>query len=479
MRARVQAVGGRRAGPSRPGFTLPEILVVVLIVGIVTVLTIGVIYPTFSHRQVSEAGRILQGSLVGARDDAIHLNRASGIRLLPDPAFPINYINGQVNPYAILAFNRIVPIQAAPDYSEGMVSVFPGKTYPAAVTNAAGVGPALPTLILEAAPVAPNGSPNPPTSWMWNIRVGDRVQLNGAGAWYTVIGPLVVPAGGATVIDCATNKPIFVGNSEMFVNTGAPGCPSAYQPGGVPTEYLVLVDGVDDNRNGWIDEGWDGVDNNGDGQVDEPAEWVETEAWQGAAARGLASVPYVVKRRPMPSAAAREVALPSHMVIDATTVMMTRERSRLPVNPYTGYVDVVINPDGTVVPQTIYSTPASVGMDGAFYHFWLADRADLADVALTPPPPGSPPGTPPGPPPVPIEAGQLLHYLPIAKPAGADASYALPTLKGGYALLTLFSRSGQITVTETPAFDDPIAAAAAGRAYNSNLPFLAPMQGAR
>ena len=37
----------------------------------------------------SEAARILQGALVGARDAAIHNNTPSGIRLLPDPAFPI------------------------------------------------------------------------------------------------------------------------------------------------------------------------------------------------------------------------------------------------------------------------------------------------------------------------------------------------------------------------------------------------------
>ena len=135
------------------------------------------------------------------------------------------------------------------------------------------------------------------------------------------------------------------------------------------------------------------------------------------------------------------------------------------MNPYTGYADIMIAPDGTVVPQTIYSTPASVGMDGAFYHFWLADRQDLADVVVAA---GAP---------VPIEGGQFLHYLPIARPAGADASYSLPTLKGGYALLTLFARSGQLIATDAPAFDDPIAAAQQGRAYNINLPFIAPQQG--
>ena len=54
--------------------------------------------------------------------------------------------------------------------------------------------------------------------------------------------------------------------------------PIIYHP-----EFLLLVNGVDDNANGWIDEGWDGVDNNGDGQVDELAEW-ESELWTGAAA---------------------------------------------------------------------------------------------------------------------------------------------------------------------------------------------------
>ena len=43
-------------------------------------------------------------------------------------------------------------------------------------------------------------------------------------------------------------------------------------------EFLFLVNGQDDNNNGWTDEGWDGLDNNGDGHVDELAEW-ESELW--------------------------------------------------------------------------------------------------------------------------------------------------------------------------------------------------------
>ena len=43
--------------------------------------------PARRHQILSEAARLLQASLVGARDAAIHANAPRGIRLLPDPAF--------------------------------------------------------------------------------------------------------------------------------------------------------------------------------------------------------------------------------------------------------------------------------------------------------------------------------------------------------------------------------------------------------
>ena len=58
-----------------------------------------------------------------ARDSALHNGTPSGIRLLPDPAFPLIYLaNGQIDPTQPLAANRIIPIEAAPEYSEGMLS---------------------------------------------------------------------------------------------------------------------------------------------------------------------------------------------------------------------------------------------------------------------------------------------------------------------------------------------------------------------
>ena len=50
---------------------------------------------------------------------------------------------------------------------------------------------------------------NPPTSWYWNIRIGDKIQINNTGISYTVVGPMTV----------------F--NPELFVNVGVPGTHTA------------------------------------------------------------------------------------------------------------------------------------------------------------------------------------------------------------------------------------------------------------
>ena len=90
----VTTTAHRPAHPAdarRSGFTLIELLVVILIILLVSAVTLPSIISAMSHRQVSEAARILQAALVGARDSAIHNNAISGIRLLPDPT--INGIN--------------------------------------------------------------------------------------------------------------------------------------------------------------------------------------------------------------------------------------------------------------------------------------------------------------------------------------------------------------------------------------------------
>src|SRR5208282_23580 len=169
-----------RSADARPGFTLIELLVVMLIVLLVSAVTLPAIISAISHRQASEAARILQGALVGARDSAIHNNAPSGIRLLPDPT--INGIdgNGNVNVNLPLAMNRMIPLESAPDYDEGMISIIqdvvapPGFTpaYPYPSTTNPVTFQTISTLMVEECPVnTTTFTPNEPTSWFWNIRI--------------------------------------------------------------------------------------------------------------------------------------------------------------------------------------------------------------------------------------------------------------------------------------------------------------------
>ncbi|MGC8641511.1 MAG: pilus assembly FimT family protein [Isosphaeraceae bacterium] len=512
---------GQHPRRGRRGFTLIELLVVITIILLVSAVALPSIISAFSHRQVSEAARILQGALVGARDSAIKNNSPSGIRLLPDPTLNgVNPATGTVQPNMPLAMNRIVPLDSAPDYSEGKVSVIKDVTGYSPFTNAPGTMwnfpypyPSLPNpfgtgtvnvLMVEECPIDPSTFIlNEPTSWYWNIRVGDKIRIGDAGQFYTVIGPMTQQ------------------NPELFVNVGPPGSTAnllsrAYvnpqNAGPFPVEYLFVVNGLDDDNNGFVDNEWDGVDNDQNGVIDDFPEWTEAEQWAGVLSgfmkpqwtgvllgstiilpngtpptSGVLNQPYTITRRPVLSSGARETALPTNVVIDATTwaappgVTQTvfppyvQERSRFPipalgfgstsqvVNPYSGTIDIMVNPDGSVVPTTIYSSPTSFGLNGAFLHFWLAERSDVTGPVLNAN--GVPvPGT--------------FSYLPL--PAGL-APTNLPTgaeLKGEYSLLTVYSRTGQILVSTPPRFDNPMLPAN-GIKYNANLPFIEAQQGVR
>lgn len=112
----------------RRAFTLIELLVVIAIVAIVTVLG-TVLFGQLGHAQVSACARALQGALVGARDDALRSGQPSGIRLMPDPAFPVQYLpDGSIDPSQPMASNRIIPIQTAPPYGTGRMNMIDPRT---------------------------------------------------------------------------------------------------------------------------------------------------------------------------------------------------------------------------------------------------------------------------------------------------------------------------------------------------------------
>jgi hypothetical protein len=312
-----------------------------------------------------------------------------------------------LDPLEVLAFNRFVPLEPSPSYASGKVSVYPVTAYASLPFLAAGEQ----VLVLEQC-TSDGTLPNEPTSWGWNLRVGDRITIGTSGKPYTVVGPLQVNQAG--------------GNAELFVNSPPPpppiGTGSGPYPvrGGSPVtwDYLYLVNGRDDDGNGFVDDGHNGL---------ATATW-ELEAWDSYFAAGRSNLPYSALRRPVPSSKGREVALPSGVVIDGTGWgLASPERSRLgpALNTSTGYVDLMVNPDGTILPTTIYSSPSQFGLGSSFVHCWIAERSDLV------------------------------------APVGTTAPF-LAAPSGEWSLLTLFARTGRIVSTDSPPIADPYSGAQQG-----------------
>jgi prepilin-type N-terminal cleavage/methylation domain-containing protein len=108
----------------RKGFTLVELMVVILIILVVTVIALGTVIPALAGRTAAEASRILQAAVAGAKDTAMRTGQPAGVRLLPDPTFTgVNPSTGMLDPSLPLAYNRLIPLEAAPSYQEGMVNV--------------------------------------------------------------------------------------------------------------------------------------------------------------------------------------------------------------------------------------------------------------------------------------------------------------------------------------------------------------------
>ena len=500
----------------RRGFTLVELLVVVAIILLLAVSTLPVVVPSLTQQQINYGARFLHGELAQARDRAIRDNAPRGIRLLPDPQTTVtdnpltdpytssrivaigqapDYADGMVYDLSAVPFYDIQnPNVPAPAYyyyenstgsGDFRYSLAPLKDVPYSYGRL--INSVLRRTWIVITEVKFNkGVLNNPTAWFWNIRQGERFQFQNTGRSYPIAGPMSV---GNTLASST--------NPDRQINAGLPSVFQSLPVVGSPSEFLIVTDGRDNDNDGFIDEQFDGIDNDNDGVidpgfnglddnsngvVDEPLEMFfstsgnifgEYESDQALTSHnwttGVVPLSYSITRRAVPLPDAREIALPRGVKIDLTgwnaglrhfptgsmKTPFVPERSRLPVDPYTGYVDVLMNPSGEVVPLAANAS-AGPPVTLPFFHFWLAEDKDVQ--------PAFDDAT--------IQSNSLMGQLPMPRGTTDDMGNGmtyppgLPALEGNQRMVSLNTKTGQV-VTTTPVFsltdvNRPFEAAQAG-----------------
>jgi len=321
---------------------------------LVSVVALPTIVASLGDRTTLSATQALQGALVTARDGAALAGVAQGVRLMPSTVNAGEY-------------DRLATLVQPPNYASGLVTITGMDAAGYTATYGPNVVNGRPCLVLEASPGhwvdTPTGwvfMAGEPTAWYGNIRLGDRIRINN-GRPFTVCGPFTTDAGGVIVNDLAVSAdPLLL--SHVYT---APDGMTTTPP--LAPEFLLLCNGIDDNGDGFVDNGWDGIDNDNLNGVDDLAEW-ETETWGVPAGANLS---YSITRRP----AVGKPELAVNLLVPVSAAASVIDPAATPpvptlfVNPLTRSVDLMIQPNGTVDTSGPYAAPSAVSLRQAYSRF--------------------------------------------------------------------------------------------------------------
>lgn len=344
-----------RAKPSaRRGVTLPEILVVVFVLFILFAAFPMIFGHITDKRRIDTASSTIAAYARTAADTA-YASGSAGIRVTQSHVAPLvqsgDYSEGLIN------------VRVVPDYSPEMIQW--GIDNGVSLYNRLLVESAVFDGVPKRSPIPandlPEGVANNPTSWFWNVRLGEKIVIRGKR--YTVCGPMAQD------------------NAEKFVNVGPMQIDKTgkhrvtwsplkrtYGEGTHPysTEFLLLANGEDDDRDGLIDSGWNGIDDNLNGYVDDDYEW-EAERWTASASGGLTNAPYWIVRNPAPDAN-RKTEFPKNVIVDFA-------RSVVPGGSGMDHVDLLFDRSGNLSVPSPYAIP-NIPLNASQVRLVVSDAVD-------------------------------------------------------------------------------------------------------
>jgi prepilin-type N-terminal cleavage/methylation domain-containing protein len=310
----------------RAAFTLVEMLVVLTIILVLAALSVTLI-PTVGEKQrVGNGAGQLQSWLSIARQWALRDQVPTGVRLLL-PTQPL------VNQPGFVLATQVQYIQQPDPFTGGYVTITLGTPQGAPL-----IPPAAQSFTLTAAPVPGQNAPdfwggfgpatnNPFIKTQWAVQIGDHVEISGC-SWVFIVAADPQPN---------PNNPNA--SNTLYLVGCVPGQQITITPPNPPLPPVVPL-----------------------------------------------TPDYKIIRQPRPKAGESILSLPDNVAIDLTTNgQYPWYGNPLPQNPYTGSLDILFGPNGSVYNST--------GND--MIQLWLRDtNEDLLGQAPPTPPQQPTPGTP-------------------------------------------------------------------------------------